>query len=298
MLALLLVSALAADPPPVAPEEAHESREQTEPLQSVEPPPKVPTTTVTEPHVYGDDQKVGPYRQPEWTETRHFPGTRVFVAPPSATFEWWLENKTPFDGGEMRWRSMWEMSFGLGHRLQLDFYLRTEQFGEKPAYLESERVELRYAFADWGKIPGNPTLYLEWIRQETGPMRGEVKLLFGGDLTDRLYWGFNLFFERDLYGAAQGQEYGLNAGISYALLERTLSLGAEVQVELEDAKRHHGDPDSIEVLLGPSVVWHPVKHAHVLLVWFVGPAFERGSPTESRNGHSLMQPTLVAGWRF
>ncbi|MFT3835582.1 MAG: hypothetical protein QM723_01120 [Myxococcaceae bacterium] len=183
MLALLLVSALAADPPPVAPEEARESREQAEPLQSVEPPPsKVPTTTVTEPHVFGDDQKVGPYRQPEWTETRHFPGTRVFVAPPSATFEWWLENKTPFDGGDMRWRSMWEMSFGLGHRLQLDFYLRTEQFGEKPAYLESERVELRYAFADWGKIPGNPTLYLEWIRQETGPMRGEVKLLFGGDL--------------------------------------------------------------------------------------------------------------------
>ncbi|MFT3835581.1 MAG: hypothetical protein QM723_01115 [Myxococcaceae bacterium] len=41
-----------------------------------------------------------------------------------------------------------------------------------------------------------------------------------------------------------------------------------------------------------------MKHAHVLLVWFAGPAFERGSPSEARTGHSLMQPTLVAGWRF
>jgi len=296
LLALALALTFAADPPPIAPEEAHENREQRDAPPAE--PKKVPSTTVTEPRVFADDTKVGPYQQPEWTERRHFPGTRVYVAPPVATFEWWLENKTPFDGTDMRWRSMFEFSFGLGHRLQLDFYLRTEQFGEKPAYLESERVELRYAFADWGKIPGNPTLYLEWIRQELGPMRGEVKLLFGGDFTERLYWGFNLFFERDLYGPLPGQEYGLNAGLSYALIERTLSLGAEVQVELEDAKRHHGDPDSIEILLGPSIVWRPVKQAHVLLVWFVGPAFERANVTEPRNGHSLMQPTLVAWWRF
>jgi len=289
----LLCLTLAADPAPLAPEAARESAEPPAP-----PERPVPATTVSEPRVWPDAQPVGPYGQSAWSDRRLFPGTRVYVAPPGATFEWWLENKTPFNGDPLRWRSLWELSFGLGHRLQLDLYLRTEQLGEGPMRLESERVELRYALADWGRLPGNPTLYLEWIRQEAGPMRGEVKLLLGGNVTERLYWGLNFFFERDLYGAQQGQEYGLNAGLSYSLLASKLSLGAEVQLELEDAKGHHGDPDSIEVLAGPSLAWHPVKGAHLLLVWFLGPAFERASPSDARGAHGLMQPTLVAGWRF
>ncbi len=42
----------------------------------------------------------------------------------------------------------------------------------------------------------------------------------------------------------------------------------------------------------------PLPAAHVLLVWFVGPAFERAAPPAPRTGHALMQPTLVVGWRF
>ena len=292
MIALLLAAALAADPTPLAPEAARE--DQAAPAAA----PKLPTTTVSESHLWPDARPVGPYGQPEWTDRRHFPGTRVYVAPPGATFEYWVENKTPFDGEDVRWRGLFELSFGLGHRLQLDLYLTTVQFAQQPLSLESEKVELRYALADWGKLWGNPTLYLEWTRQTAGPMRGEVKLLLGGDLTERLYWGFNFFFERDLYGGAQSQEYGVNGGLSYSLLASKLSLGAEVQVELEDAKHHHGDPDSIEILVGPSLAWRPVPSAHLLLVWFVGPAIERASPGADRTAHSLMQPTLVAGWRF
>ena len=161
--------------------------------QQARPDPGAPETTVHAPG-WEESLREGPYQQPQWTERRRFPGTRVYVAPPgSATFEFWLENKTPF-GGENRLRTLYEMAFGLGHRLQLDLYVRTQVDGQGPMVIESERLELRWALADWGVLPGNPTLYLEWIRPTDGPMRAELKLLLGGELSPRLYWGFNLFF--------------------------------------------------------------------------------------------------------
>jgi hypothetical protein len=54
---------------------------------------------------------------------------------------------------------------GLGHRLQLDLYLQTEQAGHQaPLEIGAEKVELRWALADWGVIPLNPTLYAEFVR--------------------------------------------------------------------------------------------------------------------------------------
>lgn len=257
------------------------------------------TTVVTDAHPWAESQRVGSYDQPAWTDRRRFPGTRVYVAPAgTATFEFWNETKVPFDGGDARVRTLWELAIGLGHRLQLDVYLRTESTGENPMALESERVELRWALANWGVIPGNPTLYVEWIRQTTGPMRGEVKLLLGGELSERLYWGANLFFETDLFGPNTGHEYGLTGGLSYSLLDSKLSLGAEARVEIVDDRLQGRAPLGLELLLGPALSWRPVPGAHVLLVWFLGPELERGSATDAFAGRFVMQPTLVAGWRF
>ena len=269
------------------------AEQQSQPVEQ-----KPGETVIAAPRGWPEAERTGPYQQPDWTERRRFPGTRVYVAPPgAATFEVWLENKTPI-GGDNRLRTLYEMSFGLGHRLQLDLYVRTEALGLTPMFIESERLELRWALADWGVLPGNPTLYLEWIRQTTGPMKAELKLLLGGELSSRLYWGFNLFWERELWGTAQANEYGFTGGVSYSVIASQFSIGAEARVELVDTRNTRFNPDSIEVLVGPTFVWRPIPQANVLLVCFVGPELERAAAGDPYKAAFVMQPTLVAGWRF
>ena len=292
-LLLLIVASVAFGAQPVVGTGA-EAEKQAQPVVL----PATPETTVEAPRGWDESVREGEYQQPKWSERRRFPGTRTYVAPPgSASFEVWLENKTPI-GGDNRLRTLYEISFGLGHRLQLDLYLRTEADGQGPMYVESERLELRYAFADWGVIPGNPTLYLEWIRQTTGPMKAELKLLLGGELSSRLYWGFNLFWERDLWGTPQTNEYGFTGGLSYSLRDSKFSLGAEARVELVDTRRRRFDPESVEVLVGPTMVWRPISAANILLVWFVGPEFAKADAASSYQATFVLQPTLVAGWKF
>lgn len=296
VVAALLLSglALAGEPVVAAGDQARQSGSSTPAAEA----PKGETVVVGD-RVWGDATPVGPYQQPKWTDRRRFPTTRVYVAPPGTfTFEYWMETKVPLNGDDVRFRSLFEVTLALPWRLQLDLYLRTEQKGTGPMYVESERVELRWALADWGVIPGNPTLYLEWIRPTSGPMKGEVKLLLGGGLTERLYWGLNLFFERELWGDDQVNEYGLTGGLSYSLLENVLGVGAEVRVELVDNRNSRPAPVEMEFLAGPSLSWRPLPQANVLLVWLVGPGFERPDTASGFAARGVMQPTVIAGWRF
>ena len=244
-------------------------------------------TTVTDSRTVTEDDRIGPYGQPRWSDRRRFPETRVYVAPPgSATFEFWFEPKVSSDGTPLRLRTMYELSFGLGHRLQLDLYLRLQHEGTDPVQLESERVELRYALADWGVIPGNPTLYLEWIRPTVDPQRLELKLLLGGQFSARLFWGANLFWERELWGGPQESEYGL----SYSLLDTKFSLGAaRARRSPEYALRPRCDRASSRAVdLLPAVA----ERARA-----VG-GVSRARALMARSGVGVFQPNLVVGWRF
>lgn len=150
------------------------------------------------PDVLHEAQRIGDYNQPRWTATRHFPGTRVYVVPAgSVGAEWWLDYKQSLsDRRAARYRSRYELESGLGHRLQLDVYLQTEQSGHHaPIKLAAEKVELRYALADWGVIPLNPTLYLELVRNHDDYPVDELKALFGEELAPRWHMGMNLVFE-------------------------------------------------------------------------------------------------------
>jgi len=48
------------------------------------------------------------------------------------------------------------------------------------------QVEGRWALAEWGKLPLNPTLYGEWKFNDHNPDAYEVKLLLGDDIAPRL----------------------------------------------------------------------------------------------------------------
>lgn len=260
--------------------------------------PAVPETRVSAPRALREEERIGTYAQPRWTAKRRFPNTRIYVVPEgTAQFEYWLETKTPLDAAEdTRFRSLFEFEFGLGHRLQLDLYLQTEQQSFEEWGLKAEKFEVRYAFANWGELPANPTLYLEWTREHEGPHAAEVKLLLGDELGPRLHWGANLVYERVLGGSREA-EYALTGGLSYTLQDEQLSLGGELKVELVDVSGRRFNFDAFEVLAGPSLQWRPVKAAHVDLVALMGAEFER-EPGADFESAVLLEPTFIFGWEF
>lgn len=299
LLAVFVVGGGAAFGQPVVSPATAAHDEATEAKPPIAPAAAPDETIIVGPRSWGEAERSGDYNQPKWSERRRFPETRVYVAPAgSATFEFWAEPKVPLTGEDVRLRTMYEVSFGLGYRLQLDLYLRLEHTGTEPMQVESERVELRWALANWGVLWGNPTLYAEWIRPTAAPQRLEFKLLLGGELSDRLYWGANLFWERELWGGPQESEYGVTGGLSYSLLDSKFSLGAEARVELVDRRNNRFVPNSVEVLVGPSISFRPLKNAHLLLVCFIGPEVSREDPAATLVGGVVFQPNLVLGWRF
>jgi hypothetical protein len=217
-----------------------------------------------------EEERVGSYAQPRWTTHRRFPRTRVYVVPAGKVeFEYWLRVDVPRDEGPTEVQHFYEFEFGLPHRLQLDLYLVGRSEGEGgPTYLD-QLFELRYAFADWGKLPGNPTLYLEYALRDDAPDKVEAKLLFGGEIATGWHWGTNLVFEGEVSGDEEEHEYSVTGGVSRTLVDEELSLGAEVEVAFADVSGDRGD-FSNSVYVGPSLQYRPLPNTHLDLAPLFG----------------------------
>jgi hypothetical protein len=241
-----------------------------------------------------EEERIGSYEQPRWTARRRFATTRVYVRP-EGTFalEWWLQLKQSLkDQDVARYRSQYELEMGLGHRLQLDVYVETQQQGHQaPLELRAEKLELRWALADWGVIPLNPTAYVEFIRMHDGPPKIELKALLGEELAPRWHWGFNLVFEHELGGALEN-EYAAVTGLSYTIADDLFALGAEVKGETVDVAGDRFAFDAWALLVGPSLSWRPVPPMHVLLVALFG------QETEGPEKTGIFESTLVVGWEL
>lgn len=301
------VPALAEPAPaatPAPPQPAPAAKPASVPAPPPEPPPvdgdeRLPSYAARAvvpplPGQLREEQRIGDYGQPRWTAHRRFPTTRVYVRPPrELAFEWWLEMKQSLeDSDAARYRSQYEFEMGLGHRLQLDLYLQTEQAGHQaPLELKAEKLELRWALADWGVIPLNPTLYVEYVRQHDGPPKLELKGLLGEELAPRWHFGFNVVFEHELGGELEN-EYALVSGLSYTISDSALSLGVEVKFETVDVGGDRLSFENWELLGGPSLAWTPTPPMHVLLVALLG------NETEGDEKTALFEPTLVVGWEI
>lgn len=103
-----------------------------------------------------EEDLVGAYKAPHGRSGGSSSTTRSYVLPQGkAELELWMRYtaplKSPGQGREMR--NYWEFGYGIGHRLQFDFYLVTQQEGnDGPIELKREQGEVRYALADWGQI--------------------------------------------------------------------------------------------------------------------------------------------------
>jgi len=215
-----------------------------------------------------EEDRIGPYKQPRWTATRRFPGTRVYVVPEGKVeVEYWLRPTFNRDG-ETDIRTLYEIEFGLPHRFQLDLYFRTDQTGDNSEMLIGQQVEFRWALADWGVLPGNPTLYLEWVGPEQRPDKIEGKLLLGGEIAEGWHWGSNLVAELET-GGEREYEYQLTGAISRTVIDERFSIGAEGIILIADTKEDRGN-FSDSYLLGPSFQFRPLPAMTINVAPLVG----------------------------
>lgn len=215
-----------------------------------------------------EEDRIGSYDQPRWTADRRFTGTRTYVIPESKVeFEYWLKPEVERHG-PTQFESLYELEIGLPHRFQLDLYYVQDWEGNGGKRFSGEAIEVRYALADWGKIWGNPTFYVEYTFKEHEPDRVEGKLLLTGELAPRWHWGFNFSFETAISGI-RDREYELTGGISYSLIDEKLSIGAEFEGSLLDDKFHRGDFHNT-LKIGPSIQWRPLPQMHVDFAPLVG----------------------------
>ena len=229
------------------------------------------TMTVTAQRVseYRDEDLVGPYGQPVWTTHRLFPTTRVYVRPPGTfEFEYWKRLEVPRHGPN-EVRTEYEFEVGLPGRFQVDMYLTSNQEGnDGPSTIDTQKFEVRWAFADWNEIWGNPTLYLEVASHDEAPDSLEYKLLFGGQISPGWHWGSNLVYEHET-GGELTNEYEITAGVSRIVKDESLALGGELKAGLVDTHDDRGDFEE-ELLVGPSLQYRPTRNISMDFAPLVG----------------------------
>ena len=230
-----------------------------------------PTTSMSRVTVVGTpvngDTLIGENRQPEWTAHRRFATTRVYVLPPwQVEFEQWWKGKFPREGKpEHLFQS--EIGIGLPYRFQLDFYENVEHASDGTRHVGTQ-LEARWAFAEWGRIPLNPAVYVEWKFNASAPDAYELKLLLGEQLAPRWQWGCNLFYEQET-GGARATEWGFSQAVGYSPLGSKFSVGLEMKFEETNERGSRGDPE-IEFLIGPSIQWRPSPRIHLDFVPLFG----------------------------
>jgi hypothetical protein len=214
-----------------------------------------------------EETLIGANQQPAWTARRRFSTTRIYVLPPwQVEFEQWWKGKFPRVGKpEHLFQS--EIEVGLPYRFQLDLYENVEHTPHA-ATKTSNQLEARWALADWGRIPLNPTLYAEWKFNGVAPDAYELKLLLGEQLAPCWHWGFNLFYEQET-GGARATELGFSQAVSYSAIDSKFSVGVEMNFEHTTQKSSRGNP-AIEFLIGPSIQWRPTTRTHLDFVPLFG----------------------------
>jgi len=265
------------------------------PRKSYELPPVTVTGEQTQTGALREDDLIGDAKQPRWTARRRFTETRSYVIP-TDTFEleYWSIVEVPRKDGPKdaphvtTVETQYEFEMGLPYRFQADVYGVSHSDGNNKGFnFDQQKLELRWALADWNVIPGNPTLYAEYIwNNKPEADHTEFKLLWTGDVNERMHWAYNNVYEHEMGGAGTNS-YEATAGLSYTIKDEKLSIGMEAKLAYEDTDNHRG-LHSPEFLIGPSIQFSPLKQMHV--DW--APLF--GATHRSDQFKSL----LIVGWEF
>ncbi len=219
------------------------------------PVTQLPVVTVTEPALR-EEAGVGPNNQPAWTtDGRLGSTTRAYVLPPwhVELTQWWRPEAPR--GGSPKHLFQEEIEIGLPYRFQLDLYENWELTSDGYVRHAANQVEVRWALAEWGRIPFNPTLYAEWKFNNAAADTVEMKLLLSEVIAPRWHWGVNFTWEQQV-GDGRETEFAVSQALSYTLVDEKLSAGVEMKFEHKTEQGSRSDAE-IEFLIGPSIEWKP-----------------------------------------
>jgi hypothetical protein len=238
----------------------------TQSAEVTTPPTRLPEVTVTGEQPLNEEQPLGENKQPEWAARRRFTTTRIYVQPP-----WQFEAESGWDAtyprkGPPSHLLTQEFELGLPHRFQLD-YEYAESINNGHWRYASSSFEVRWALAEWGKIPLNPTIKAEWKMNNADADAYELNLAFGDEIAPGWHWGSNLFYEQKV-GTDRQRELDATLAISYTLIDEKLSLGAEMKLTDETDKDDR--VSHLQFQVGPSLQWRPTPRTHLDLVPLFG----------------------------
>ncbi len=250
-------------------------------MRTTDSPP--PTLSESEIFVKGDELP-GAYGAPgAFSRSRFSPLTNAYVLPPGSVYAALIYEGDAFRHGPPDHIFAQEIEVGLPYRFGLAVENRIERFvGDTEN--SSFSVEGRWALADWGKIPLNPTLFAEYkfgtgsILHEEGPppppeeaaAEGdgppdrpdayEFRLLLSQEFGGRFEWAFNAFFEKENTGD-RGREWGFAQSIQTPILlpRERLKAGVEMKYQNFTVKDTRGSPIH-RFEIGPSISFKPAAH--------------------------------------
>jgi hypothetical protein len=255
------------------------------------------TSMTVEGRPYGEEL-VGPYGQPRWSARGRFTAnTDVHVLPP---FSFYLD--LDYHGtfprvGKSDHLFTQEFEIGLPFRTQLAFEMNEERQNGR-TQVPFATIEGRWAPANWGKIPLNPTFFAEYnfgtgkqypvqpgqnaeresgdaavgdaVRQQTKniPNAYELRLLLGQEIGKYVEFATNIFFDQDLQ-ADREREIGFSTASSFAIRGEALKAGLETSYQNVS---HPGARSKAKNLfeLGPSFTIKPSPHTRLDLAPLFG----------------------------
>ena len=229
--------------------------------------------------------------QPEWLAARPFGESDVYVLPRGVSvFGAGLRSVGPASGATAT-ESAYRADFGLPARFQIGVHATGRAEGHDGAIgnIDAQALEMRWAFAEWGRVWGNPAVEIGWTEASRGADVATVKLLVAGGRATGWRWSSNVSWAQQA-GAEREVERAVTAGAAYAP-GRVVSIGVEARVALTDRLVSGGGARtamSHELLAGPSLQLRPVRR---LFIDFA-PLF--GATSDS----SRSRTTLLAGWQF
>jgi hypothetical protein len=185
-----------------------------------------------------------------------------------------------------------ELEVGLPYRFGIAMENNEDAFSGSTRE-STTSFELRYALADWNKIPLNPTVFAEYKigigplnetaevgSQEKGddtdqgpgrtPNAYELRLLLAEDWGDKVEWALDGFFEQEVSGDL-GREWGFAQTLAVPLLheQEKLKLGVEMQYSNHTDKDTRNKPIQL-FEIGPSLAFKPTRHTRLDLVPLFG----------------------------
>jgi hypothetical protein len=167
-----------------------------------------------------------------FSQSRFAPLTNAYVLPPGEVYTSVIfENDiVHFRSPDYHWTE--ECEIGLPYRINVAMETDVQRY-DGTLQDSTFSLEARYAFADWNKIPLNPTFFTEYkfgigniLHDEGAPTPAhkfgphgfdtsadipdayELRLLLSQDFFDRIEWAMNTFFEQEV-GGDRGREWGI-----------------------------------------------------------------------------------------